>query len=341
MPRTILGPTDGNKCFNHELSPYERGKIVGAVSQGASFTDAGKLVHRPGSTARATVKHDAERLDGHTRPRTGRPKSWDDRFERRVLRQARINPKMSYREMQDALNTILSFDTLYRILKSNGIINWLAKKRPYLTEAAAKMRHRWCIHHANWSVEQWATIIWSDECSVERGAGKRMEWVFRTPAQNWDKEMIQTYHNGKDISIMVWGAIWIGGRSELFIMERDEESKRGGYSARSYLQVLEDQLPTIWSSGMTFMRDNASIHNAHVAKDWFANNGIPVMDWPPDLNPIEMVWGWLKDWITTNHPELIDMGDNEDAYQALYAAIKEGWESIPQEKIDNLIKGYG
>ena len=69
---------------------------------------------------------------------------------------------------------------------------------------------------------------------------------------------------------------------------------------------------------------------------------IPVMDWPPyspDLNPIEMVWGWLKDWITTNHPELIDMGDNEDAYQALYAAMKEGWESIPQEKIDNLIKG--
>jgi hypothetical protein len=67
MPRTILGPIDGNKCFNHELSPYERGKIVGAVSQGASFTDAGKLVHRPGSTAQATVKHDAERHDGHTR----------------------------------------------------------------------------------------------------------------------------------------------------------------------------------------------------------------------------------------------------------------------------------
>jgi len=39
--------------------------------------------------------------------------------------------------------------------------------------------------------------------------------------------------------------------------------------------------------------------------------------------------------------DLIDMGDNEDAYQALYAAMKEGWESIPQEKIDNLIKGMG
>jgi hypothetical protein len=33
------------------------------------------------------------------------------------------------------------------------------------------------------------------------------------------------------------------------------------------------------------------------------------------------------------------MSDGEDTYQALYAAIKEGWELIPQEKINNLIKG--
>ena len=93
---------------------------------------------------------------------------------------------------------------------------------------------------------------------------------------------------------------------------------------------------------MTFSSRSCHASRAVSVKNWFANNGIPVMDWPPyspDLNPIEMVWGWLKDWINTNHPELIDMGDNEDAYQALYAAMKEGWESIPQEKIDNLIKG--
>ena len=86
MPRTILGSIDGNRRFNHELSPYERGKIVGAVSQGASFADAGKPVYYPSSTARVTVKHNTERLDSHTKPCTGRPKSWDDWFERRILR---------------------------------------------------------------------------------------------------------------------------------------------------------------------------------------------------------------------------------------------------------------
>jgi hypothetical protein len=38
---------------------------------------------------------------------------------------------------------------------------------------------------------------------VERGKGKKQEWVFRTPQQKWDKEMIQPVKKGKDVSVMV------------------------------------------------------------------------------------------------------------------------------------------
>jgi hypothetical protein len=87
MPRTILGLINRNRRFNHELSLYERDKIVGAVSQDTSFIDAGKLtVYSPSLTARATIKYNTERLNGHTKPHIGRPKSWNNRFERRVLR---------------------------------------------------------------------------------------------------------------------------------------------------------------------------------------------------------------------------------------------------------------
>jgi transposase len=116
-------------------------------------------------------------------------------------------------------------------------------------------------------LEEWIIIIWSDECSVERGAGARRSWVFRIPGQKWDKEMVDTFTKGKDISVMVWGAIWVGSKSDLFIMNRDEASKKGGYSARLYLEVLNDQLPTIFSPGMIFMQDNAPIHRAGVIKD--------------------------------------------------------------------------
>jgi hypothetical protein len=53
---------------------------------------------------------------------------------------------------------------------------------------------------------------------------------------------------------MVWGAIWVGGRSDLYIMDRDEALKKNDYSSKSYVDVLEDQLPTIWSLGWSSCR---------------------------------------------------------------------------------------
>ena len=73
-------------------------------------------------------------------------------------------------------------------------------------------------------------------------------------------------------------------------MERDEESKRNGYSAQSCLRVLEEALLTIYEPPVKFMQDNALIHTAKIVKEWLINNGIPIVKWPPyslDLNPIE------------------------------------------------------
>ena len=82
-------------------------------------------------------------------------------------------------------------------------------------------------------------------------------------------------------------------------MERDEEPKRGGYSANSYIQVLDAQIPTIYEPGMIFMQDNAPIDTTKKVKEWFENQGVMVMTWAPyspGMNPIENVWHTMKDW---------------------------------------------
>ena len=40
------------------------------------------------------------------------------------------------------------------------------------------------------------------------------------------------------------------------------------------------------------MQDNAFIHTAGMVKEWFENNSIPLLEWPPyspDLNPIKII----------------------------------------------------
>jgi hypothetical protein len=61
---------------------------------------------------------------------------------------------------------------------------------------------------------------------------------------------------------MIWAAIRGAGHSEITYLERDYESEKQGYTARSYICVLEANLYSIWELGLGFMQDNAPIHKA-------------------------------------------------------------------------------
>jgi hypothetical protein len=110
---------------------------------------------------------------------------------------------------------------------------------------------------------------------------------------------------------MVWGCFWDHGRSDLYVLDRDFESKKHGYSANSYIEVLNAQVGPWYeeldNGGYHLMQDNAAIHTTHKVREWFRERGIIVIDWPPyspDLNPIEHIWWVLKKMLTEDYPHL-------------------------------------
>lgn len=166
-------------------------------------------------------------------------------------------------------------------------------------------------------------------------------WVWRFTNERVSRNMVNITNHGKpQVSLMIWGCIWLGGRSEIIIMERDLNTPRNGYSAWSYLEALEAGLLPIYEPGQFFQQDNAKIHVAKVAKEWFEEHGIWVIDWPahsPDMNPIEHVWRALKSILHRNHPNIHLLGDNATDREVLKGWIREAWEAIPQELIDTLV----
>jgi len=314
---------------------------VGRSSGGASTAEIRKEFSVPESTIRSTISQAPHLNQGVSKPRSGRPKSCSVREQRHIIRTARAKPEITYQELLERTGVNCSKSTVYWILKKYGLTNWLAKKRPLLREEDAAKRLAWAKERNDWTPDEWSKVIWTDECSVERGTGKSRKWVFRTPVDKWKKEHIRAVPKGKDVSVMVWGAFWGEGRSDLNQMERDPLAKSKGYSAKSYLKILDDNLLGIWTPGLIFMQDNAPIHNASVVKLWFEEHGINPMNWPPyspDLNPIEHLWVHLKKLVYEVRPDIEEVrGSDEKVRKALFEALEEAWPRLDEELLTALI----
>lgn len=143
---------------------------------------------------------------------------------------------------------------------------------------------------------------------------------------------------------MFWGAIRLGERSDLVLYNGDPDSARGGVTARRHLAYLQENLPTVMDHNTILMQDGASIHRAHIVRDWLEEQRIEQLPWPPyspDLNPIENLWALLKDGICSRYPYLTAMPKNDDTMRQLCEAAIEVWEGIQQRVIDNVVNSIG
>jgi transposase len=153
--------------------------------------------------------------------------------------------------------------------------------------------------------------------------------------------MIQPYKKGHDFSIMVWACFWDLERSNLYALERDFEAKKHGYFAKSYLNILDDNLLSVYQSGLIFMQDNAPIHTAKAVALWFREHGINFMEWPlysPDMNPIEHLWFLLKEHVYKVNPHINDVvGDEDRIKEALFDALYKAWEALDKDYLHDLV----
>lgn len=189
-----------------------------------------------------------------------------------------------------------------RRLIQAGLRARIPRKKPFLNEKQRKRRLQWTKEHANWAVEDWKKIIWSDETRISIFGSDGLRYVRRRPRENCLPECT-TATMKHPLSIMVWGCMSRSSVGRLQVID-------GTLNAERYIkEILQPKLlPSarnmFRSRKFVFQQDGAPCHTAKKCMNWFKTQKVKVLDWPgnsPDLNPIENLWSRLKRLVAAKH----------------------------------------
>ena len=125
--------------------------------------------------------------------------------------------------------------------------------------------------------------------------------VFRRRNQLFNDPYVRQGDRSGGGSVMVWGAIRFGWRSNLVIVN-------GTLTSQRYVnEILSTEVvPYIQNhANSIFMQDNARPHVTRASLAYLQANNVSLLDWPaysPDMNPIEHLWDHLDRQVRARTP---------------------------------------
>lgn len=312
------------------MSEEDKGIIRGMHLAGTSIRNIARQVGRSSSCIQGFLTRVAQQAEMPRVERRGGKRKSTALVDRDIVIAAKRNRFISAPEIQRTVPGAdrLSHSTILSRIKETGELkSYWAVKKPFISENNRANRLQWARDHLNWTVEQWRSVLWSDESPfVLRNQGRKRVW--RMHNERYDARTTQgtVKHSAK---IQVWGCFSSTGVGQFVNIE-------GILNQISYRNILQTHmLPSkaqLFGNGpFIFQQDNDPKHTAHSVRDWFEEHHVNVLPWPsqsPDLNPIENLWSILDHRVRNRTPNT-----KEELLQGLRLA----WEAIPQETLQSLV----
>ncbi|GFU85428.1 transposable element Tcb2 transposase [Trichonephila clavipes] len=322
--------------LQNRIDISSRGRIIGKIEEGRKITDVTRefdialsVVSRLWKSFKTTGM--CNRRHGGGRVRSTTPE--EDRY---IVLSAKRNRRTTAQQVANqflaASGKQISRKTVARRLRGGE----LYARRPVvcvpLTRQHRTARWQWCRQHHNWTEQDWACVLFSDESRFSLSSDCRRQLIWRESGTAYRPENIQEKDRYPTCSIMVWAGIVINGRTRLHVVAN------GTMTDQRYID--EVLLPHVRlfrgavGDKFVFMDDNATCHRILAVQDCLDSEGIQRFVWParsPDRNPIENVWDALGRQVAgRNYPPT-----NKNT---LIRALTEKWDKLPQQLLDNVVK---
>ncbi|GFU67204.1 transposable element Tc1 transposase [Trichonephila clavipes] len=297
----------------HHIDYFMRGRIIGKIEDGRKITDVARefdIAHSVVSRLWKSFKTTGmcSRRHGGGRVRSTMPA--EDRYI--VLsekRNGRTTAQQVANQFLASSGKQISRKSVARRLRRGG----LYARRPVvcvpLTRQHRTARLQWCREHHNWTEQDWACVLFSDESRFSLSSDCRRQLIWRESGTAYRPENIQEKDRYPTCSIMVWADIMINGRTRL-------------HAVANGTMTANDTLMKFYFLMFVF------------SADCLDSEGIQRLVWParsPDLNPIENVWEALGRQVAgRNYPPT--------KKNTLICALTEEWDKLPQQLLDNVVQ---
>ncbi|GFW58076.1 dual specificity tyrosine-phosphorylation-regulated kinase 2 [Trichonephila clavipes] len=185
----------------HHIDDFMRGRIIGKIEEGRKITDVAREFDIAHSVVSRLWK--SFKTTGMCSRRHGG---------------GRVRTQQVANQFLAASRKQISRKTVTRRLRGGG----LYARRPVvcvpLTRQHRTARLQWGREHHNWTEQDWACLLFSDESRFSLSLDCRRQLIWRESGTAYRPENIQEKDRYPTCSIMVWAGIMINGRTRLHVV---------------------------------------------------------------------------------------------------------------------------
>ena len=101
---------------------------------------------------------------------SGHPRTLSSHDIRQIIRYIRTNKsthRIGLTQLKKVLHLQVHEHTIRNALRKAGYHHRVAQRRPYLNKRDRRRRLKFAKEHKDWTVEQWASVLFSDEMAVK------------------------------------------------------------------------------------------------------------------------------------------------------------------------------
>ncbi|KAL7874590.1 hypothetical protein SRHO_G00055600 [Serrasalmus rhombeus] len=157
-----------------QLSKEKRVAIITLRNEGQSVRKIGKTLKVSPSAVAKTIKRYKETGSHEDRPRKGRPRVTSAAEDKFIRVTSLRNRRLTAGQIRDQVNATqnsssrhISRTTVKRRLCASCPHGKIAARKPLLRTGNKQKRLVWAKEHKEWTLDQWKSVLWSDESKFE------------------------------------------------------------------------------------------------------------------------------------------------------------------------------